>query len=117
MKTKPIDGAPVERVEHQTGQTMTELNERVVNYFRTYKGMYSQADVEKLLATARAEGAKEFKKNIVKYALDELEHDCLGGSGLSEEVEVVIKRLRYWMLEKEVTNRNIATTKEIDHAE
>lgn len=66
---QPCD--PVERVERQTGQTMTELNERVVNYFRTYKGMYSQADVEKLLATARAEGAQE-ERNKTRRAYCEV---------------------------------------------
>ena len=50
---------------------MTELNERVVNYFRTYKGMYSQNDVEKLVATARAEGAQEERKLIVNALINE----------------------------------------------
>ncbi len=42
--------------------TMNTVTETALGYFMEHKGMYSQADVEKLLATARAEGAQEERK-------------------------------------------------------
>ena len=44
--------------------TMNTVTETALGYFMKHKGMYSQADVEKLLATARAEGAKEERERI-----------------------------------------------------
>lgn len=55
------------------------------------------------IAIAKAEGVREFKKNVVEYALESLEHDCLSGPGLSEDMAAAIKRLHYWIVEKEIS--------------
>ena len=65
--------------------------------------------IEKELTTfahqIRAEERERFKNEVVKYALDQLEHDCLTGPGLHEQTNTAIQRLRYWILEKEVKPR------------
>lgn len=47
---------------------------------------------------------KEYKVRVVAYALDELEKDIEAG-GITEKERGLINRLRYWILEEEVTQR------------
>jgi hypothetical protein len=77
------------------------------DYDRIFKGTVMWQEHRSFLTQTieetREEERNRFKREVVAYSLDELEHDCLSGPGLNEQTEQAIERLRYWILEKEVS--------------